>query len=434
MSVKIVSLCISTLVMAIFAAAAAGAYVTGIASAASLGLFAPAETVNEFEPEPLSSLTVLNEDFEGPTTFVTANSTVNAWVIGTAAKNGGAQGAYISNDSGATNAYTLNVPSINHIYAPIIVPPGRSAIVLSFDWRSVGEYDASTQDFDYLRVSVSSSIPTAGFFPASSAQLPVRYSGQDNYTRAHVNLPASIADGVERYLIFTWRNDASSGTQTPAAIDNVVVTVDFPTPIVGTKSIPGDYSSIGSAFAHLNAHGADTSSGSVVFNVAAGSNFFETPGALTVSGTSPTNRIVFQRFGAGPNPVVTAEGSGNWGRPGIGSVAGRDDAVIALDAADFVTFDGIDVATSSVDSASPFCNIEYGYLLRNNTILSDVVTTNGSQNNIIRNAKITMDRRKSTTIGILQTTNLAFGSGIPATSAATTNSGNRYHNLAIENV
>lgn len=429
----------AVIVIAVFAAAAAGAYITGRASASSLGLFKPTEPVSVVEAASRSEAmmpptVILSDNFEGPTTFIPANSTVNAWVIGTATNNGGTNGAYISNDGGVTNAYSITTLSTNHLYAPITVPAGESAIVLSFDWRAVGEFDATMSDWDYLRVSVSSTVPVAGTFPAVTEQLPVRYSGQDNYTRAYVNLPASIADGVTRYLTFTWRNDASVGNQTPAAIDNVLVTSEVPTPISGTKSIPGDYPSIGSAFAHLNAHGADTSSGSVIFNVAAGSNFIETPGALTASGSSASNRIIFQKSGTGANPLVTAEGSGNFGLPSTGSVAGTSDAVIALNGADFVTFNGIDVASSSVFAVSPFSNIEYGFLVRNNTVLANVLTVNGSQSNVVQNASISMDRRKTTTVGILQTAATSTGAGSAATSAATANSGNIYRNLSIQNV
>ena len=149
------------------------------------------------------------------------------------------KGAYISNDAGVTNAYTLTTTSTNHIYTSITVPAGESAIVLSFDWRGIGEYDATTSDFDYLRVSVSSSAPVAGSAPALADQLPVRYSGQDNYTRAYVNLPAALAGAGPRFIIFTWRNDSSLGFQTPAAIDNVLLTSQTPAPLSGTKTIPG---------------------------------------------------------------------------------------------------------------------------------------------------------------------------------------------------
>ncbi|RZJ89627.1 MAG: hypothetical protein EOO60_09820, partial [Hymenobacter sp.] len=55
---------------------------------------------------------VVNEDFEGATnSFMLVNGAqVNQWAVGTAAGNGpttaGTKTAYISNDSGVTNAYT----------------------------------------------------------------------------------------------------------------------------------------------------------------------------------------------------------------------------------------------------------------------------------------------------------------------------------------
>ena len=180
------------------------------------------------------------------------------------------------------------------------------------------------------------------------------------------------------------------------------------------RQFPGTYASIGAAIADVNANGADTSGGSLIFNVAAGSTFIETPGALTASGSSATNRIIFQKSGAGTNPIITAEGSGNFGLPASTTVTGTSDAVIALNGADFVTFDGIDLAINSVQGISPFSQIDYGYLLRNNTVLANVTTINSAQNNIIQNASITMDRRKVTTVGILQTARYSNRCGLDA--------------------
>ncbi len=401
-------------------------------------LFSPAASAREKAPAPqpfAPETVVLSDDFESATTFVAANSTVNAWVIGTAAANGGTKGAYISNDAGVTNAYTNTIASINHIYAPITVPAGETAVVLSFDWRTIADYDA-TADFDYVRVSVRSAVPVAGTMTALAEQIPVTFSGQDNFTRAHVNLPASVATGTPLFLVFTWVDDTSVGTL-PGAIDNVLLTSQVPAPLSGVKSIPGDYPSIGAAIANLNANGANTAGGSLTFNVAAGSVFTETPFPLTTSGSSATNRIIFQKSGAGANPKVIAEGGGNFGSPSATSVTSTSDAVIAINTADFLTFDGIDVQSSSVNAVSPFTKVEYGYLLRNNNILANVTTINGAQNNIIQNTAITLDRRKTSptqTIGIMQSAATgAFGAGSTATSAAQANSGNKYYNLSISN-
>ncbi len=389
-----------------------------------------------FSARTALATTLVNSNFEpgDPTVWTLANAAAtNQWIIGTAASNGGTQGAYVTNDAGVTNAYTITTTSTNHIYTSISVPAGESAIVLSFDWRGVAEYDATTSDFDYLRVSIMAAAPVGGTFPAVTEQLPVRYSGQDNFTRAWVTLPASLAGAGARNIVFTWRNDGSLGFQQPAAIDNVVVTSQTPTPLSGTLTIPGTYSSIGHAIADVNANGADTSGGSLIFNVAAGSTFTETPGALTASGSSATNRIVFQKSGAGVNPKITAEGSGNFGLPSTGSITSTSDGVIVLNGADFVTFDGIDIAINSVQAISPFSNIEYGYLLRNNTILANVTTINSAQNNIVQNCAVTMDRRKLTTLGILQTASTGTGAGSTATSAAQANSNNKYYNYTITN-
>ncbi len=248
-----------------------------------------------------------------------------------------------------------------------------------------------------------------------------------------MTIPASLAGVGTRYLVFTWRNDGSVGAGPAAAIDNVSLISNVPAPLSGTKTIPGDYSSIGHAFANLNAHGANTAGGSLTFNVAAGTIFTESPGPLQVSGSSASNRIIFQKSGVGANPKVLAEGSGDWGLPSTGSVTSTH-GIIALNTADFITFDGIDVQSNNVLVVAPWTAIEYGYVLRNARNLANVTTIDGAQNNIIKNMTVTLDRRKvanNPTVGILQTT--TTGGGSTPTSAAQANSGNVYMDVTIRN-
>ncbi len=117
--------------------------------------------------------TLIDDGFEGATTFVTAQSATNFWFIGAATASSGSNSAYITNDAGATNNYNNVSVQTNHIYAPFSVPVGESAIVLNFDWKGNADFDAAA-DWDYLRVSVMAAPPVAGTFPALAEQLPLR--------------------------------------------------------------------------------------------------------------------------------------------------------------------------------------------------------------------------------------------------------------------
>ena len=145
----------------------------------------------------------------------------------------------------------------------------------------------------------------------------------------------------------------------------------------------------------------------VVFNVAAGQVFNETPPAIIATG-SVANPITFQRAGVGANPVLIAAGT-----------AATNEAGLAINGGDFFTFDGIDVQAGNN-------LLEFGYVLRNAS------TTNGASNNTIRNCSITMDRTLTSSIALLHTTSTT-GGGFTPTSAAGQNDNCLYENISISN-
>ena len=64
--------------------------------------------------------------------FINGNFTDN-WHIGGAVNNGGTHSLYVSNDNGATNAYTLNRRSLIWAYRDIYLDPRYSDYEISFD-------------------------------------------------------------------------------------------------------------------------------------------------------------------------------------------------------------------------------------------------------------------------------------------------------------
>lgn len=119
--------------------------------------------------------------------------------------------------------------------------------------------------------------------------------------------------------------------------------------LTGVKTIPGDYATISAAVTDLNLLGVG--SGGVTFNVAAGfTESITAPITITATGTAG-NTIVFQKSGAGANPLVTRTDAGTLATTALGA---DGDAIFRMNGTDYITFNAIDVTASDQ-------GIEYGY-------------------------------------------------------------------------
>lgn len=145
----------------------------------------------------------------------------NAWYIDTAAHRTGARALYISADSGATNTYNNNSTSNVYAYKTFTFAPGQYAI--SFDWKANGE-----SSYDYLRAYLA---PAATTFTAGTTlsaganwiDLGGRLNGQTEWQTSET--VAEIAAAGTYHLVFFWHNDGSDGSQTPAAVDNIAISI-----------------------------------------------------------------------------------------------------------------------------------------------------------------------------------------------------------------
>lgn len=161
----------------------------------------------------------------------------NQWACGTNATAGfnGVNAAYVSssNPVGLTHSYIISPAArAAHLIKDITFPTGETIITLNFRWMGVGEVgqdrmrvwllDASTAD------PVYGTAITAG---VGRTQLGLtEYSNQATWTAAAaITIPASFA-GTSAKLVFEWTNNASLGTQPPAAVDNISLTTDAPFP------------------------------------------------------------------------------------------------------------------------------------------------------------------------------------------------------------
>jgi hypothetical protein len=145
---------------------------------------------------------------------------------------------------------------------------------------------------------------------------------------------------------------------------------------IGTTTPTPDYASIALAIADLNTLGV-TGSG-VTFNVAAGyTETITAPISVTATGVSGV-QIIFQKYGSGANPLITAYGGGT-GTPGTAV----QDGIWNFVGSDYVTIDGINLYDPNI--ANP-ATMEYGYAMFKASV------TNGCQYNTIKNCVVTLNR------------------------------------------
>ena len=167
----------------------------------------------------------------------------NKWVVGTATNNGGTQALYISNDNGVSNAYTTGTSSVTHVYRDFQIPAGFPLISLQFDWKAAGE----TPAYDRMRVYVApvsftptpgTQITAAGTAPTGIVRLGAEFNNQSTFIVFN-NILSPAYENQSFRLIFEWRNDGGTGTQPPAALDNIHVELSScapPNTLTGTAT------------------------------------------------------------------------------------------------------------------------------------------------------------------------------------------------------
>lgn len=167
---------------------------------------------------------IFSEDFESTNSFTIVNGTeINQWYRGTAAAYAGTWSAYITNNSGTSNAYTHTTSTV-HMYRDVTFTSSTTH-TLGFYWRAEGE----SASYDYLKVYLTetSFTPVAGTRPTESSSVVLLGTyvkgGVSTWNYASLSIPASNS-GTTKRLIFTWYNDSGGGTQPPVAVDNILLT------------------------------------------------------------------------------------------------------------------------------------------------------------------------------------------------------------------
>ena len=188
-----------------------------------------------------------SDNFEGANQWRFVNGELtNQWVLGEAANNGGTHAMYISNDNGENNAYTTN--SSATVYFTKVFTLAAGKYNFSYDWRCVG-YGTS----DYFRVALA---PASTELSASTSApsglsyygLPSGWTALDggmNLTNEAWQTKTieefDVATAGNYMMVFVWRNAGWGSGTTPAAIDNISISVTDcvkPTELAATNITP----------------------------------------------------------------------------------------------------------------------------------------------------------------------------------------------------
>lgn len=188
--------------------------------------------------------------------------------------------------------------------------------------------------------------------------------------------------------------------------------------VAGVKNIPGDYATIQAAITDLNTVGVGA--GGATINIVAG--YTETPSValvLTMATNPPTasRPLIFQKSGAGANPLITAF---------VGTSTTLD-GLFVLNGVDYVTIDGIDLIENAANVTTT-TQMEFGYALLKTSV------TNGCQYNTIKNCVVTLNKTNTASVGIyVANHNTTALTAITITSFSGTNSYNKFYNNTVQN-
>lgn len=203
------------------------------------------------------------------------------------------------------------------------------------------------------------------------------------------------------------------------AISLLIISVQLKAQVTGIKTITVDYPTIEAAVLALNTTGVGV--GGATINVPAG--YTETPSTslvltMTTSPSSLANPLVFQKSGAGANPVITAF------TPGVSTTV---DGIFILNGVDYVTINGIDLAENAANVTAT-TQMEWGYALVKTS------ATNGAQNNTIKNCVVTLNKANIASVGIYGGNHItANTTALTVSSLSGANSFNKFYNNTVQN-
>ncbi|MBL0085092.1 MAG: hypothetical protein IPP37_22825 [Saprospiraceae bacterium] len=155
-------------------------------------------------------------------------SSANKWYVGSVPTGFNGNSAYISNNGGTNWSYNNGVTSATvHFYRDITLPQGINYLELSFLWANMGE----TSPNDVLMISVASTTytPSQTNHPAIMLSQPAQtlavLQNKNTPTKHkilfHPQVVNTCNSSATIRLIFSYRFNNSSGSNPPAAVDNI---------------------------------------------------------------------------------------------------------------------------------------------------------------------------------------------------------------------
>ena len=184
--------------------------------------------------------------------------------------------------------------------------------------------------------------------------------------------------------------------------------------LTGTKNVPGDYATLALAINDLNSVG--TGVGGVTINLLAGN-----------PQTAPAGGYVITTLaGSASNPIIINGNNNNITAPTPQGSGLRNDALIKLVGADWVTIQGFTLLENAANTTTAIASnnmTEWGIALLYGS------TTNGAQNISIINNTIDLNRTYVNSVGIYS--NSAHSASAPNISASATTVSGSNSNLTI---
>jgi len=327
----------------------------------------------------------------------------------------------------ATNVVNTTVAPVTNTYTAGAVIPNLNSIaqgsrrVYTFTPPAATPNAPSSLNFTSVTPTgmtlnwTDNSLDETGFVIFRSDDLGVTYNYLVTVAAGTVTYTAT---GLNPSTTYYWNVYATNEGHASTALNGNQATLPPYPRIYGIKDIPSaNYPSFAVAFDSIANKGIGP--GGIIFNVATGYTETATNLVLTNNPLFPptaVNTILFQKNGGGANPVISRTDAGTLA-PSI--LGGQGDAVIIIQGADYVTFDGIDVSATN-------SGIEYGYYLRKAS------TTDGCKNVTIKNANITLTKGTSAyVVGIYSSNNDASSLVGSATGITITSAAGRNENITI---
>ena len=185
-------------------------------------------------------------DFEGEGTNgwdLINGSQTNKWVVDSVVSHTGSRSLYVSSNGGTSHNYDGS--STSYVFATRTIDLTDTGMyAYSFDWLCNGEssYDflraalvPSSTDIsagDYCGFDNGSSMPAGGIALDGAYRLNLQTSWQTRLGEFHLATPGTYK------WVFMWRNDGSVANQPPAAVDNVMLSLNTCSMVDGLTASP----------------------------------------------------------------------------------------------------------------------------------------------------------------------------------------------------